>query len=161
MDPGVCREHLTELFRDESALLVELEQLLSFEARILEHSDIQKIEQTTRDRQERMGALARLEAQRRSLCDMHGFAADRAGLTALMAWCDPGGTLTEQLRACADRAVRRRALNDHNGVLVTARLRRIESMLGALTARPTRSDTYGPRGGVSAGIRPGRALGAA
>lgn len=161
MDPVVCREHLTELFRDEAALLVQLEQLLTQEARILDGSDIQQIGETTRARQERMGALARLEEQRRSLCALHGFASDRAGLEAVMAWCDPSGTLTETLRECAARAVRCRELNDRNGVLVTARLQRVESMLGALTGRPTRSDTYGPRGHGVVSIRTGRVLGAA
>lgn len=161
MDPEVCREHLTELFREESVLLVQLEQLLSREAQILEGSDIAQIEQTTRARQERMGALARLEEQRRSLCALHGFASDRAGLEAVMAWCDPSGTLTESLRECAGRAVRCRELNDRNGVLVTARLQRVESMLGALTGRPTRPETYGPRGNGVVSIRSGRVLGAA
>jgi flagellar biosynthesis/type III secretory pathway chaperone len=161
MDQEVCREHLTELFRDEAALLVELEQLLSREGQILEGSDIQEIERTTRARQERMGALARLEEQRRSLCAVHGFASDRAGLEAVMAWCDPSGSLTESLRECAVRAVRCRELNDRNGVLVTARLQRVESLLGALTGRPTRADTYGPRGYGAAALRAGRMLGAA
>lgn len=161
MDPLVCREHLTELFRDESTLLAELEQLLSREAGILEGSDIREIEHTTRARQERMGALARLEEQRRSLCAMHGFAADRAGLESVMAWCDPSGMLTESLRDCATRAVRCRELNDRNGVLVSARLKRVESLLGTLTGRPTRLDTYGPRGYGTASIRSGRVLGAA
>jgi flagellar biosynthesis/type III secretory pathway chaperone len=161
MDRSVCREHLQELFRDEAALLVELEALLTLEARILEHSDIRQIEQTTRDRQARMGALARLEEQRRALCALHGFAADRAGLTAVMNWCDPSGTLTALLGECASRAVRCRALNDRNGVIVAARLQRIESMLGVLTARPVRCDTYDPQGRVPAGLRPGRVLGAA
>lgn len=161
MDQGVCREHLTELFGDESVLLVELEQLLKQEAQILEGSDIRQIEQTTRARQERMGALARLEEQRRSLCALHGFASDRAGLESVMTWCDPSGTLTESLRACAERAVRCRELNDRNGILVAARLQRIESLLGTLTGRPTRPDTYGPRGSGVASIRSGRMLGAA
>ena len=161
MDPLACREHLTELFRDESHLLAELEQLLVREAQILEGSDVQLIEQTTRARQERMGALARLEEQRRSLCAAHGFGSDRAGLEAVMAWCDAGGSLTGSLRECATRAVRCRELNDHNAVLVAARLRRVESMLGALTGRPTRTDTYGPRGYGAAAIRAGRVLGAA
>lgn len=161
MDPAVCREHLTELFRDESKLLTELEELLVSEARMLEGSDIQQIEQTTRARQDRMGALARLEEQRRALCALHGFASDRAGLEAIMAWCDPSGNLLDSLRECASRAVRCRDLNDQNGVLVTARLQRVEQMLGALTGRPTRPDTYGPRGYGEASVRRGRVLGAA
>ena len=68
MDPGVCREHLATLLREESQLLAELEALLQRESGILESSDIQALETTTRARQERMGALARIEEQRRSLC---------------------------------------------------------------------------------------------
>lgn len=161
MDPGVCREHLATLLREESQLLGDLEALLTDESRILETSNIEALEATTRARQERMGALARIEEQRRSLCAMHGFSADRAGLDGLMAWCDSQGTLLSRLRECAERAVRCRDLNDRNGILVAARLKRVEGMLDALTGRPARSDTYGPQGYTNSTGRPGRVLGAA
>ncbi len=161
MDAGVCREHLASLLREESALLAELEDLLTRESRILETSDIQALETTTRARQERMGALARIEEQRRSLCALHGFSGDRAGLESLMAWCDSEGTLLSRLRECAEHAVCCRDLNDRNGIVVAARLKRVEGMLDALTGRPTRSDTYGPKGYSASNTRPGRVLGAA
>jgi flagella synthesis protein FlgN len=161
VDHGVCREHLTTLLREESDLLAELERLLAQESSVLETSDIQALERTTRARQERMGALARIEEQRRSLCALHGYSADRAGLEALMAWCDGNGSLLPRLRECAERAVRCRDLNDRNGLLVAARLKRVEGMLDALTGRPARTDTYGPRGYTASTTRPGRVLGAA
>lgn len=161
MDPGVCREHLTTLLRDESELLAQLEELLTGESRVLETSDVKTLETTTRARQERMGALARIEEQRRSLCGAHGFSADRAGLDALLGWCDSEGKLLSRLRECAERAVRCRDLNDRNGIVVAARLKRVEGMLDALTGRPTRSDTYGPKGYTTSNTRRGRVLGAA
>lgn len=161
MDPGVCREHLTTLLREESELLAQLEDLLAKESHVLETSDVEALEATTRARQERMGALARIEEQRRSLCALHGYSADRTGLEALMAWCDSEGKLLSRLRECAERAVRCRDLNDRNGIVVAARLKRVEGMLDALTGRPTRSDTYGPRGYTGSNGRPGRVLGAA
>lgn len=161
MDPGVCREHLTTLLREESELLAQLEGLLAQESHVLETSDIRTLESTTRARQERMGALASIEEQRRSLCAMHGFSADRMGLDSLMAWCDSEGKLLSRLRECAERAVRCRDLNDRNGIIVAARLKRVEGMLDALTGRPTRTDTYGPRGYSGPNTRPGRVLGAA
>ncbi len=161
MDPGVCREHLTSLLREESELLAQLQELLTQESRVLETPDIQALETTTRARQERMGALARLEEQRRSLCSLHGYSADRSGLDALMVWCDPEGTLLSRLRECAERAVRCRDVNDRNAIIVAARLKRVEGMLDALTGRPTRSDTYGPKGYANSNGRPGRVLGAA
>jgi flagella synthesis protein FlgN len=161
VDPGVCREHLTTLLSEESDLLAQLEELLSRESRVLETTDIRTLETTTRARQERMGALARIEEQRRSLSALHGFSADRAGLEGLMAWCDGEGKLLPRLRECAERAVRCRDLNDRNGIIVAARLKRVEGMLDALTGRPARSDTYGPRGYPRSNTRPGRVLGAA
>jgi flagellar biosynthesis protein FlgN len=161
VDRGVCRDHLATLFREESELLAQLEELLTRESRVLETSDIQSLEATTRARQERMGALARIEEQRRSLCALHGYSADRAGLEGLMAWCDGEGKLLSRLRECAERAVRCRDLNDRNGIVVATRLKRVEGMLDALTGRPTRSDTYGPKGYTASNGRPGRVLGAA
>lgn len=161
MDPGVCREHLSTLLREESGLLAELEELLARESQVLESSDIQALEATTRARQERIGALARIEEQRRSLCALHGFSANRSGLEGLMAWCDSEGRLLARLRECAERAVRCRDINDRNGIAVAARLKRVEGMLGALTGRPTRCDTYGPRGYARPGSQRGRVLGAA
>ena len=161
MDPAVCREHLATLLREESQLLADLEALLEQESRIIETSDIKILETTTHARQERMGALARIEEQRRSLCAMHGYSADRAGLEGLMGWCDSEGALLSRLRECAERAVRCRDLNDRNGIVVAARLKRVEGMLDTLTGRPTRSDTYGPRGYAGPAKRPGRVLGAA
>jgi len=161
LDPGVCREHLTALVREESELLAQLEELLARESQVLESSDVQALETTTRARQEKMGALARLEEQRRSLCSAHGYSADRAGLEALMAWCDREGKLLSRLRECAERAVRCRDLNDRNAIVVGTRLKRVAGMLDALTGRPTRSDTYGPKGYTASNTRPGRVLGAA
>lgn len=161
MDPEVCREHLATLLREESQLLGDLEALLAEESRVLETSNIQVLETTTRARQERMGALARIEEQRRSLCAAHGFSADRAGLEGLMTWCDSEGRLLSRLRECAERAVRCRDLNDRNGIVVAARLKRVEGMLDTLTGRPARSDTYGPKGYTASNTRPGRVLGAA
>ena len=161
MDPEVCREHLGTLLREESQLLGDLEALLAEESRVLETSNIQVLETTTRARQERMGALASIEEQRRSLCAAHGFSADRAGLEGMMTWCDSEGKLLSRLRDCAERAVRCRDLNDRNGIVVAARLKRVEGMLDTLTGRPTRSDTYGPKGYTGSNTRPGRVLGAA
>lgn len=161
MDAAVCREHLSALLGDEVALLTQLEELLVREERVLQSSDIAALELTTRARQDRMGALARLEEQRRALCDMHGFAADRDGLEGLIRWCDPQDELVVRLRECATLAVRCRDLNDRNGVLVAARLKRVQSMLGALTGRPAHLETYGPKGHCSGGSDWGRSLGAA
>jgi flagella synthesis protein FlgN len=161
VDPEVCREHLGTLLREESQLLGDLEALLAEESLVLETSNIQVLETTTRARQERMGALVRIEEQRRSLCAAHGFSADRAGLEGLMTWCDSEGKLLSRLRECAERAVRCRDLNDRNGIVVAARLKRVEGMLDTLTGRPTRSDTYGPKGYTGSNSRPGRVLGAA
>ena len=161
MDPEVCREHLAEILTDEVGLLGELRALLERESEVLGTRDPVAVEKTLIARQDRMSALTRLEEQRRALCSMHGFSADRIGLEHLMMWCDPEGSLVSRLRECAKGAAACRELNDRNGTLVNAKLRRVEGLLGALTGRPaTPADTYSARGSTEPS-RPGRVLGAA
>jgi flagella synthesis protein FlgN len=160
LDRDVCREHLAEVLGEEATLLGELRTLLEREYEVLGTKDAIAVEQTVLARQERVGALARVEEHRRSLCSLHGYSADYAGLEGLLVWCDPQGTLVSRLRECAKRAADCRDLNERNGTLVAAKLKRVEGLLGALTGRTSSADTYNANGS-NAPTRPGRVLGAA
>ena len=159
MDPELCRQHLAELLGEEIALLGELQRLLEEERELITSARPEDLQRTTRARQERLGALARIEEQRRSLCSLHGQSTDRAGLERLRRWCDPRGALTALLSECAALAIRCRDLNDRNGVMVAAKMKRVSALLQTLTGRALRADTYGPRG-YRACARAGRILGA-
>jgi flagella synthesis protein FlgN len=160
LDRDVCREHLAEVLAEEAALLGELRTLLEREYEVLGTKDAIAVEKAVLARQERVGALARVEEHRRSLCSLHGYSADYAGLEGLMVWCDPQGTLVSRLRDCAKSAADCRDLNERNGTLVSAKLKRVEGLLGALTGRSSSADTYNANGS-NAPTRPGRVLGAA
>ena len=153
VDTQVCREHLGTLLTEETAALVELEDLLKREHEVLGARNVAAIERTALVRQQMMGGLARTEEQRRSLCRLHGYTPDWIGLESLMRWCDPDGTLLSLLRECADRATRCRDLNNKNGTLVAARLRQVEGMLNALTGAGGQAGTYGPNGAAPKGNR--------
>ena len=158
MDAGLCREHLAELLGEEIVLLTELQQLLEQERDLIGSGEPEALQRTTRARAERLGALARIEEQRRSLCTLHGESPDRGGLERLRQWCDPAGALAPQLSECLGRAMRCRDLNDRNGVMVAARMKRVSELLQALTGRAARASTYSPRG-YGARVQGGRVLG--
>ncbi|HVW67823.1 MAG TPA: flagellar protein FlgN [Steroidobacteraceae bacterium] len=160
MDQNVCREHLAEVLDEEANLLADLRSLLERESEVMRSRDAVAAEKTVLARQERMSALARVEEQRRTLCSMHGYSPDYAGLEGLMCWCDPQGTLVSRLRECARRAADCRDLNERNGTIVAAKLKRVEGLLGALTGRPAVADLYSVTGSDSP-PRSGRVLGAA
>jgi flagellar biosynthesis protein FlgN len=145
-DADVCREHLGTLLTEEIDALRDLEDLLRREYEVLGAKNVAAIERTALVRQERMGALARTEEQRRALCTMHGYTPDWLGLESLMQWCDAHGTLLSRLRECAQRATHCRDLNDRNGMLVAARLKQVEGALTALTGGANQPVTYGPKG---------------
>jgi flagellar biosynthesis protein FlgN len=155
MDPGVCRERLAELLDEEITQLTQLHTLLEQERGLIGAAEIESLQRTTRERAHALAALARIEEQRRSLCSVHGHGADRAGLEALLRWCDPAGTLAARLTECVKRAHACRELNDYNGLMVAARMKRVAELLQSLTGRSARADTYGPRGyaGRTAGAR--------
>lgn len=160
MDADVCREHLAEVLNEEVGLLAELRASLEREYELMGTRDAVAVERAVQTRQERMSALTRIEEQRRMLCSLHGYSPDYAGLEGLMCWCDPKGTLMSRLRECAERAADCRDLNDRNGVVVAARMKQVEGLLGALTGRPAAAEIYSATGANSPS-RPGRVLGAA
>jgi flagellar biosynthesis/type III secretory pathway chaperone len=149
--PGaeLCRDHLQTLLSDETAALQELERLLQAEHAVLAAQNVAAIERIALTRQEKIGALAQIEAQRRGLCTLHGFSADWLGLEGLLQWCDPEGSLLPRLRECAQLAVRCRDFNDRNGTLVGARLRQVQSMLATLGVQGAKPDGYDPKGSAT------------
>ena len=161
METDASRECLAGLLSEEATELRLFEELLEQEHEAIIAKDMEKIDATARSRQDRTGSLARIEAQRRLLCRMHGLSADRPGLEALMGWCDPEGSLLPTLRDCAERAVRCRDLNDKNGTLVAALLQHVERRLAVLRGESNTSVVYGPRAVPAAGSQSRRVLGSA
>jgi flagellar biosynthesis/type III secretory pathway chaperone len=158
VDPAICRESLATLLSQEGALLHQLAGLLEREHAILVANDVESLEKAMEERQIVVGRLLQIEEERRALCRAHGKPADLGGLQELLAWCDPRRTLETRLAESTAGAARCRALNDKNGALVFARMRRVEGLLGALTGqRPEAPATYGPKG-YTAAPRSGRVL---
>jgi flagella synthesis protein FlgN len=158
VDPVVCRESLATLLAQETAALDELAKLLEHEHALIVANDIEGLDEAMQRRQETMSRLLNIENERRELCRMHGRSADVAGLESLLAWCDSHGTLKARWAECAQNAIRCRELNDRNGALVFARMKRVETLLGALTGQAKESPTYGPKGAYSASSAAGRVL---
>ena len=146
MDPSLCREQLQRMLVVEIGLLAKLETLLDEEHGFIAADDIDALEQAGQSRQSCMIELVRLEDDRRSLCRMSGKKPDLSGLEELLAWCDPKGSLRAQWQECAERATRCRSLNDRNGIIVTARLKRVTGLLNIVTGRSQAPTTYGRQG---------------
>jgi flagella synthesis protein FlgN len=159
MDATLCREHLGELIREELKLLAQLQDLLEEERQVISSGDLKRLQRSTELRQQRVAALAETEQQRRSLSTLHGQTPDAAGAERLLKWCDPQFTLAPLLRESRVRVLKCRDLNNRNGALVAAHLKRVDQRLQALRGRADRAATYGPRGDLSR-QHTGRVLGA-
>ena len=157
MEVTACRDALESLLSIEVSTLAELAGLLDREHGLLVANDVETLEAAMEQRQVSVGKLLTAEEERRNLCRMHGRGVDAAGVGQLMAWCDPHGTLKARWEECAKGAARCRELNDRNGALVMARMKRVESLLGVLTGQPQETATYGPKGAHASG-RSGRVL---
>ena len=153
MDPKICYEHLEKLLTEEAATLARLEELLDREHEYLLSNDVDRLEQAGEARQSCIVALIAIEDERRSLCRMMNVPPDASGLDKLLTWCDPTHRLKSRWAACADRAAACRSRNDRNGALVTARLKRVEGMLGVITGRAHQPKVYGSKGGYESSGR--------
>jgi flagella synthesis protein FlgN len=157
LEVTACREALASLLSIEVSSLAELASLLDREHELLVANDVVTLEAVMAERQVSVGRLLRAEEERRNLCRMHGRGVDADGIRQLMAWCDPHGTLKSRWEECAQGAARCRELNDRNGALVIARMKRVESLLTVLTGQPQDAPSYGPKGAY-APVRSGRVL---
>jgi flagellar biosynthesis/type III secretory pathway chaperone len=146
VDATLTRDTLGRLLAEENAALSEFESLLDREHGALASRDIDTLEALADSRQASIIRLLKIEEERRSVCGMLGYDTDLQGLSRLIAWCDPARTLSRPYDECATRARRCRDLNDRNGVLVGAQIKRVEGMLGALTGASAEPRAYGPRG---------------
>ena len=146
MDPGVCREHLQKLLAEELNALTQLEALLDREHDLLVANDVDGLDAAGESRQACVGELLRVEDERRSLCRMMNVPTDAQGLERLLRWCDPSNTMQRRFGECAERAAKCRELNERNGALVTARLKKVEGMLDVLTGRANQPKVYGRQG---------------
>jgi flagella synthesis protein FlgN len=147
MDQAQCREKLGRLIEDESRSLRELSALLDREHGYLESNDVVALEGATRERQQCVVRIFRVDEERRALCSTLGYPLDLKGLEELVRWCDPKGTLAAGWAECSAAAAHCRTLNDRNGALVAARLQHVQARLGTLIAGRREAVTYGPRGG--------------
>lgn len=144
MDPHACRAQFARLLADEAAVLGELDSQLQREHQFLSTNDVDALELASNTRQQTVAKLLRLEDERRDLCRLLGQNPDKTGLAALVAWCDPTGTLAAAQSSCAQLADRCRTQNERNGALVTARLTRVAGMLDMMGTNSV-ARTYGPR----------------
>ena len=146
MNAALTRDTLGRLLADENAALTEFETLLEREHGALRARDIDALEALSEARQSSVIRLLKIEDERRSLCSMLGYETDLAGLAKMLAWCDPARSLGKSYEECATRAKQCRDLNDRNGVLVGAQMKRVEGLLGAITGTSAEPRAYGPRG---------------
>ena len=146
MDAALTRDTLGRLLAEENAALSDFAELLDKEHDALRGRDIDALETLADARQGSVVKLLKIEEERRSLCSMLGYDTDLAGLAKLLAWCDPAHTLGKRYAECAARARDCRDLNNRNGVLVGAQIKRVEGLLGAMTGSAAEPRAYGPRG---------------
>jgi flagellar biosynthesis/type III secretory pathway chaperone len=146
MDPQTCRAQIGRLIHEESAALAELSVLLDREYTHLKGSDVEALGSAMRQRHQCVARILKVDDERRSLCRSLGRPHDLKGLEALLAWCDPQGTLATAWAQCMTAAGDCRNLNDRNGALAGARLQNVQARLGALIDGRRETVTYGPRG---------------
>lgn len=160
MDPALTRDHLARLLAEENTALADFEALLDREHGALAGRDIDALEALADERQSSITQLLKLEDERRSLCSMLGYDTDLAGLAKLIAWCDPQRSLARPYEECAMRARKCRDLNDRNGLLVGAQIKRVTGLLGAITGTRDTPPAYGPRSAGAYRVTAGQVLSA-
>lgn len=150
MDPAQCASLLARLVDEETETLAELAVLLEREHAVLVGGgSVEALEDACEARQICMGTLLRIQDERRGMLRLLGLSDSPASLDALLARCDADGSLRRRWTATLDQARLCRELNDRNGALVSARMRRVQGLLNVLTGQRAAPTLYGPQGFVA------------
>jgi flagellar biosynthesis/type III secretory pathway chaperone len=145
-----CREPLSRLINEEGHTLDELAALLEREHALLAaNGNVDALEDACEARQICMGMLLRVQDERRGMLRLLNLPDSVSSLDHLLSSCDADGTLRAHWVQTLDTARRCRELNDRNGALVNARMRRVEGLLNVLTGRRTSPTIYGPQGQIA------------
>ncbi len=146
MDAALCREQLDQLLTQEASALSLLQTLLDREHESLAASDIDALERAGAARQACVGDLLRIEDERQSLCRLMNYSADAQGIDKLLTWCDTSQQLRRRWNKTLELATTCRRLNNRNGVVVAAKLKRVEGLLAVVTGRNKKGAVYGRKG---------------
>jgi flagellar biosynthesis/type III secretory pathway chaperone len=149
MDQQTCRATFGRLIQEETSALGELAVLLEREFTYLKDSEVAALSAAMRERQQCVLRILKVDDERRELCRTLGRPFDLKGIQALIAWCDPQGTLVSAWAGCTAAATRCRSLNDRNSAMAGARLQHVQARLGMLIEGRRETVTYGPRGTCS------------
>jgi flagellar biosynthesis/type III secretory pathway chaperone len=139
-------QHLSRILAEEGRLLGELESVLREETEVLRGEDAQAIERIGDNRHRYIDTLSKLDAERADTCRMLSFGTDRGALHRLFEWADPSTGLRDRWSSNLELARRCKAINDQNGAIVTAKLGRVQQLLGKLRGS-TPPPVYTARGG--------------
>lgn len=153
MDHLATRQLASRLIGEERTLLERFAQLLEREAAALRTDEVAVIEGAGADRQECSSALLGLDEERRNACRMLGFGDGRDAFERLLAACDPSGDLERRWQSSRELLLRCKDLNDRNGAVVTAKLRRVEALLVTLRGGDAGPRVYGAGGQPAAAAR--------
>jgi flagella synthesis protein FlgN len=153
MDHRATRELASRLIDEERGLLERFADLLEREAAALRTDDVATIDRAGAQRQECSSALLRLDEERRNACRMLGFGDGRDAFERLLAACNPAGDLARRWQASREQLMRCKDLNDRNGAVVTAKLRRVEALLVTLRGGDAGPRVYGAGGQPGAAAR--------
>lgn len=150
MDLPQCADLLRRLVDEESNTLAELAALLEREHELLvQNRSAEALEDACEARQICMGTLLRIQDERRGMLRLLGLPDTASSLEELLERVDADGALRRRWTTLLDQARLCRELNDRNGALVTARMRRVEGMLNVLTGQRAAPTLYGPQGRVA------------
>jgi flagellar biosynthesis/type III secretory pathway chaperone len=138
--------HLVRVLAEEGRLLGEFEGVLEQETGILRGEDADAIARIGDDRHRYVDSLTRLDAERMSTCRMLSFGTGPHAMARLLEWADPSGALRHRWSQNLDIARRCKAVNDRNGAIVSAKLGRVQQLLGKLRGSSTPA-IYSARGG--------------
>jgi flagella synthesis protein FlgN len=124
----------------------QLEALLRDELSALESQDVSALRSIASNKELCVRSMESLESERRTLCTRAGFAADEAGMSDMLKWCDQSNVVTPVWNSLLQCIKRCESLNRTNGAICRMRYEHVVNVLTVFSGGSGTAETYGPGG---------------
>lgn len=138
--------NLHQCLQQEVIAMTSLADLLRLEELTLIDGNVEKLSKLTQDKSKLISHISKLEIERKTCLEKHGYSADANGMQDYFSKTLPGITVSEDWKKLLEVSEKAKESNRTNGILINRQFIRNQNALNILQQNSPAESLYGANG---------------
>lgn len=139
-------QRLDECLQEEIQAMTSLAKILKLEETALVDGDVAKLSHLTQEKSQVIIHLSKLEVERKTCLDQHGYASDTKGMKDYISSSESRKTALADWQQLLQLSEQAKETNRTNGILINRQFSRNQTALNILQKNNPAGSLYGPNG---------------